>query len=306
MATTLAKPRENTRDSVLYEAQQNVANEFAQIQQSGAAIVRWFLFGDGRGRLPRGKGNRQKPDDFLFADVVAVLRLAQQHQLKLCFSLIDFLWLQEHKGKRPAHSHEHVLHFAAGRIVFTNILIPLFQEFRGHPALFAWEIANEPEWAIHEFHQPPPQPLCAFRIFEPTPPKFPEPSMNSATCPSHILGPRDLSGLRAWIDLALDSTKRITIRPVRQTRGAILQNNSLLWLRSTSHSGLANSRHVILLSGIIPYRKRFAPAATRTLRRSRLALDRTGSARLDVAIGRVDSADLLAWNTPEKSDGQRA
>jgi hypothetical protein len=131
-----------------------VARDFAQIRDTGSTMVRWFVFGDGRGGFVAEKGIARRPDEFLFADVLAALELAKSHGLKLCFSLIDFLWLQEHRGKRSPHAHEHALHFAGGREAFLqNVLIPLFREFRGHTSLFAWEIANEPEWAIREFHR---------------------------------------------------------------------------------------------------------------------------------------------------------
>ncbi len=109
-----------------------VAREFAAIQETGATVVRWFLFGDGRAGFRAENGIARKPDDFLFADVAAALEVGERKGLKLCFSLIDFLWLQEHGGKRPRHAHEHVLQFAAGREAFLqNVLIPLFREFRG-------------------------------------------------------------------------------------------------------------------------------------------------------------------------------
>ena len=137
----------------LSKAQESIARDFAQIREAGVSVVRWFLFGDGRGGFLTEDGIPRKPDDFLFADVAAALHLAESHNLKLCLPLIDYLWLQEHGGKRHAYAHEHVLHFAAGREAFLqNVLIPLFEKFQGHPAIFAWDIANEPEWAIHEFH----------------------------------------------------------------------------------------------------------------------------------------------------------
>jgi hypothetical protein len=46
------------------------------------------------------------------------------------------------------------LQSAGGReALLERVLIPLFREFRAHPALFAWEIVNEPEWAIPEFQR---------------------------------------------------------------------------------------------------------------------------------------------------------
>jgi len=133
-----------------------VGEEFARIRDCGAAVVRWFLFADGRGGFVSEKGIPLRPDGFLFADVRAALELAREYQLKICFSLIDYLWLQDRTGKPAAHANEQVLQFAAGREAFLQrVLIPLFREFREHPALFAWEIANEPEWAIREFHRQP-------------------------------------------------------------------------------------------------------------------------------------------------------
>ncbi|HEY1468585.1 MAG TPA: hypothetical protein VGF61_06040 [Candidatus Acidoferrum sp.] len=150
------------------ENQSRVTQDFAEIRDSGATTVRWFLFGDGRAGFLTEEGIPRKPDAFLFKDVDAVLSLAANCDLKLCFSLIDFLWLQDHGGKRVGHANELMLQFAAGREAFLeHILIPLFREFRAHPALFAWEIANEPEWAIREFHRErsAKMHLADFRVF---------------------------------------------------------------------------------------------------------------------------------------------
>src|ERR1700721_2914446 len=137
----------------LPENHSRVAREFARIRDCGVGVVRWFLFADGRGGFLSEKGIPSRPDEFLLADVRAALELANRFELRLCFSLIDYLWLQDRAGKPAAHANEQVLQFAAGREAFLErILIPMFREFREHPGLFAWEIANEPEWAIREFH----------------------------------------------------------------------------------------------------------------------------------------------------------
>ena len=150
------------------ENQTRVAQDFAEIRASGATTVRWFLFGDGRAGFLTEKGIPTKPDAFLFKDVDAVLSLAENCGLKLCLSLIDSLWLQDHGGKRVGHANELMLQSAAGREAFReHILIPLFREFRAHSALFAWEIANEAEWAIREFHREraAKMHLADFRVF---------------------------------------------------------------------------------------------------------------------------------------------
>ena len=140
----------------LPENRSKLAGEFARIGDCGAKVIRWFLFADGRGGFVSEKGIPKRPDGFLFADVEAALELAREFDLQLCFSLIDYLWLQDRASKDSLHANERTMQFAAGREAFLHrVLIPMFREFRKHPALFAWEIANEPEWAIHEFYRTP-------------------------------------------------------------------------------------------------------------------------------------------------------
>jgi hypothetical protein len=180
-----------------------VADEFARIRDCGASVVRWFLFADGRGGFLTEKGIPLRPDEFLFADVGAALDLAKRNELKLCFSLMDYLWLQDRTGKPAAHSNEHILQFAAGREGFLHrVLIPMFREFRGHPGLFAWEIANEPEWAIREFHRQPAAKMhyADFRAFAE---EIAQAVREFAGVPATI-GSASLSWVRAWSELGLD------------------------------------------------------------------------------------------------------
>jgi hypothetical protein len=187
----------------LAENLSRVAEEFARIRDCGASVVRWFLFADGRGGFLAEKGIPVRPDGFLFADVHAALELAKRTELKLCFSLIDYLWLQDRTGKPAAHANEQVLQFAAGREAFLQrILIPMFREFREHPALFAWEIANEPEWAIREFHRQPAAKMhfADFRAFAA---EIAEAVHEFAGVPV-TLGSASLAWVRAWSEFGLD------------------------------------------------------------------------------------------------------
>jgi hypothetical protein len=288
------------------DARETVAREFAKIQDMGVTVVRWFLFGDGRGGFIAEKGIARRPDRLLRADVSAALELAQRRGLKLCFSLIDFLWLQEHGGKRPRHAHEHVLNFAAGREAFLrNVLIPLFREFRGHPALFAWEIANEPEWAIREFHRAA---TCKMRFadFRAYAGEIARAVHEYSAVPV-TLGSARLMWVRAWTELGLDiyqahyypATERWKRRNLAQQLAVLPPLDRPLWL------------------GELPMRDPSQPQYS-----VKAALDACRSAGLcgaavwrwtepeaqgtDVAMGRVDPAALKAWVRSERATKQSA
>ena len=180
-----------------------VRKDFVRLKECGVRVVRWFLFGDGRGGFLTRNGIPWEADEFLLKDVAAALQLAHAHEIKLCFSLIDYLWLQDREPPYTNGGGERVLQFAAGREAFLqNILIPMFREFRAHPALFAWEVANEPEWAINRFHRKTAAkiPLSDFRSFaRETVQAIHEFGHSAAT-----LGSARLLWLGAWSELNLD------------------------------------------------------------------------------------------------------
>jgi hypothetical protein len=55
------------------QAKQSIEEHFAAIRDCGATVVRWFVFGDGRGGFVCENGIPQGPDNFLFADIAAAL-----------------------------------------------------------------------------------------------------------------------------------------------------------------------------------------------------------------------------------------
>ena len=188
---------------------QEVTSDFERIRATGVTVVRWFLLCDGRSGLNVSGGIPAGPDEFLFADVAAALSIAGQFGLRLCFPLIDFLWMQNpgalaaEAPPAPALPNQNVMKFAAGReALLERVLIPLFKEFRTHPALFAWEIANEPEWAIPEF-SPGPRAgisLADFRAFA----KEVADAIHEFAAVPATLGSARLQWVRAWSEIGLD------------------------------------------------------------------------------------------------------
>jgi hypothetical protein len=189
--------------------QKQLACDFAAMRDCGVSVVRWFLFADGRAGFLSEKGIPTKPDALLLKDIDAALHLADDAGLKLCFALVDYLWLQKKPKTAFHHPHAHVLHSAAGRESFLErVLLPLFQEFRGHAALYAWDIVNEPEWAIREFRpisSVRPNSFAKMRLsdFRPFAHEIAQAVHEFAAVPV-TLGSARLSWLRAWSELDLD------------------------------------------------------------------------------------------------------
>jgi hypothetical protein len=197
----------------LEQSRAAVAADFSRISSSGVLVVRWFLLCDGRSGIRYENGIPVGPDDLLFTDIAAALELASQSNLRICFSLFDFLWLEtlaaedsESQTAEAAASFpgRNALQFPGGReALLEHVLIPLFREFRGHRALFAWEIVNEPEWAIPEFQRSPGATLPfaeAHAFFAEIARAIHEESGGIPV----TLGSARLAWLRAWSEIGLD------------------------------------------------------------------------------------------------------
>jgi len=187
-----------------------VAADFARIAAAGARAVRWFLLGDGRSGIRYENGVPAGPDELLFTDVAAALELARGAGLRVCFSLFDFLWLElpddasRSAAGGPVFPGRAALQFSGGReALLRNVLVPLLREFRGHPGLMAWEIVNEPEWAIPEFQRSRKAslPLSDARAFFA---EVAEAIREEAGGVPATLGSARLEWVRAWSEIGLD------------------------------------------------------------------------------------------------------
>ena len=282
------------------ENQTRVAQDFAEIRDSGATTVRWFLFGDGRAGFLTEKGIPTKPDAFLFKDVDALLSLAANSGLKLCLSLIDSLWLQDHGGKRVGHANELLLQSAAGREAFReHILIPLFREFRAHSALFAWEIANEAEWAIREFHRAraAKMHLADFRVFAT---EVAQAAHEFGEVPV-TLGAARLEWVPAWHEIGLDlyqahyypATEGKALASIAKQLAALPALDKPLWLGelpardASPEYSLVKALNECRDAGI------HGAAVWRWTKP-----EETGS---DVTIGSIEPATLRAWAEERRS-----
>jgi len=139
---------------------------FADLSAAGCNCVRWWVFCDGRGGPEFGSnsgGNVTGLDSAVLANMDDAIKLAADHGIYIIFCLWDFAMLFDDSttGQRGEHAGGHrnlVVDSTARGTFVTNALLPILQhEIPGtgytiatHPNVLAWEVINEPEWAITE------------------------------------------------------------------------------------------------------------------------------------------------------------
>jgi hypothetical protein len=128
--------------------------DFARMERQGIRLARWWLFADGRAGIVWDAGGMPKGlDQYVFADLDTALALAQQHHIYLELVLTDVSLLYKaatvngvQTGGRP-----YLVNTPAGQqALLANVFNPIFQRYGHHPQVLAYEVMNEPEWAITE------------------------------------------------------------------------------------------------------------------------------------------------------------
>jgi hypothetical protein len=123
----------------------------AGIAARGYRVVRWFLLCDGRSGIRfTPAGTPVGPDDRLFADIDAALEAAAACGLQVVFVLLDFLWFGAAApvGGVQVRGRGRVVAGDYGqRALRRRVLRPLLRRYGRSPAVLAWDIVNEPEWA---------------------------------------------------------------------------------------------------------------------------------------------------------------
>lgn len=121
------------------------------LRDSGAALVRWWLLGDGRSGLREdGAGRICGLDDCFFPDLDAAMEALRDAGLRALFVLTDFLWLDGPRvvdGVRLGGRRDDVRDPDRRARLLDGVFAPIAERYGREPAVAGWDLMNEPEWA---------------------------------------------------------------------------------------------------------------------------------------------------------------
>lgn len=121
---------------------------------SALSLVRFFIFCDGRA-VPTfaPDGSVLGMDDLFYRDFDVLLGAAERQGVLLVPVLLDFGWCAFPRMVSGVQlgGHADVIRDPAKRQTFLDrALGPLLERYGRHPAIFAWDVCNEPEWIVDE------------------------------------------------------------------------------------------------------------------------------------------------------------
>lgn len=125
---------------------------FREVAENGGNVLRLWLHTNGQ-YTPEWDGRRVVgPGEGAITDLRDILDAAQRQNVSLMLCLWSFDMLRLNNGPRLVERARAILTQSKNRQSYIDhALVPMVQALAGHPALFAWEIFNEPEGMSHEF-----------------------------------------------------------------------------------------------------------------------------------------------------------
>ncbi len=131
--------------------QEELRRHLRTLKAQGIGVLRWFLFCDGRAGIRfTAAGTPVGPDDSLYADIDVALETVAAEGMKVVFVLFDFLWFDkaaEVNGVQTGGRSRVVSGATKQQALRRRVITPLLERYGYSPAILAWDIINEPEWA---------------------------------------------------------------------------------------------------------------------------------------------------------------
>lgn len=122
----------------------------ARLAGTGVRLLRWFLLCDARaGVIVDNHGAPGCLDTAIERDLDTALECLERHGLRALFVLLDFLLAGQPQRVSAVQTGGRVAWLrnrdARSRLV-ERVLVPLASRASGTPALYGWDLINEPEW----------------------------------------------------------------------------------------------------------------------------------------------------------------
>jgi hypothetical protein len=120
------------------------------MQAAGVNVVRWFLFFDGRAGITyNDSGGATGLDAVIIDDLDAAIGIAKTYGIKIMFVLISFEWMFEKIEGDITGGRSKILKSAAMQdALISNVFVPVFKRYANNKSVLAYDVANEPEWAL--------------------------------------------------------------------------------------------------------------------------------------------------------------
>jgi hypothetical protein len=123
-----------------------------ELETLGLAELRLFVFCDGRtGLLEDAEGTLRGVDPAAYDDMDVACELAREHGIGLVPVLFDFKLFDPPSlvGRVSMGGRRHLVATEDGRRgLFDRVLVPFIGRYAHEPAVVAWDLFNEPEWAV--------------------------------------------------------------------------------------------------------------------------------------------------------------
>lgn len=141
----------HTGVSIPIEAQR-IDADFEEMKKHGAQITRWFVFGDARsGIIVAQDGTPIGLDEHVLSDLDAAVSIARKHKVYVIFVLFDFLLVEKASvkdGVTMGGRRDWILDARKRKALIENVITPILKRYGKEPIVAAWEVMNEPEWAM--------------------------------------------------------------------------------------------------------------------------------------------------------------
>ncbi len=131
-------------------------NQFGQamdfVKNNGGNVMRWWYHTNGSTNPVYDQNQKVAANpSFFHEDVKRILDLAQSKGIKIQICLWSFDMLKDQWGADAAANKKLLTQSVYTNAYINNALLPLVNAVGNHPALYAWEIFNEPEGMTNEY-----------------------------------------------------------------------------------------------------------------------------------------------------------